>query len=94
MSKKEHREYFNRLVEACAVIDRMPKNERPAATGHDAYTSMCIDIAQGYEPGIIHSGMYDLIFNEFGEMELYDDFLERHPNFSEDISKAMQKLRE
>lgn len=78
---------FDFLYQMAAAVDNQPKNaffsEIPKG---EEYKHMCISLFQGYEMDWVT--WPDIMVNEFGEAEHYDDFLKRHPNFGEDIRNA------
>ena len=52
------------------------------------YKYMCIGLFQGYEINWFNR-YANIMVNEFGKPENFDDFLKRHPNFGEDIKKTL-----
>lgn len=84
--------YYKALIEHSALVDSMPKNEGKSMINNlkgNEYKKLCMQLAEGYEMDWIVP--HYILCNEFGKPEHIDAFKRRHPNFAEDIRKAMQE---
>lgn len=86
---KERLKAYYKMLKRLGVID---DNQKIITHKHelekDPYKRMCLSIAEDYDV----DWSVCTIVNEFGEIENYDSFKKRHPNFADDVKKVVKEV--